>query len=325
MGPGYQAHYLANALSGRGHGVTMFSPSPQPADARYAHREVDVRPPLRTLKFAQALRRLPLREFDVVHAHGEDYLLRFGGRPVHVRTMHGSCLVEALHAKGFRNRLRMLALGAGEILATLAADHTVCISENTRRAFPWCRTVIPCGVDTDVFRPGGPKSERPSILFVGVLDSRKRGRMLVETFVGEVLPSVPEAELWVVRDAGPVEAPGVRCFGAVDVETLAELYRRAWVFCLPSTYEGFGVPYVEAMASGTPVVASPNPGAREVTREGQDGMVVEDARLGATLVELLTDDRKREDLAARGLERARDFSWERVCQQYEEVYAGGVR
>lgn len=49
---------------------------------------------------------------------------------------------------------------------------------------------------------------------------------------------------------------GVRVLGKVSLERLTEFYRRAWLFCLPSSYEGFGVPYIEAMASGTAVVAT---------------------------------------------------------------------
>jgi phosphatidyl-myo-inositol alpha-mannosyltransferase len=101
-----------------------------------------------------------------------------------------------------------------------------------------------------------------------------------------------------------------------------ELYRRAWVFCLPSTYEGFGVPYIEAMASGTAVVATPNVGAREVTGDGKWGVVAADERLGDELVRLLEDDQERKRLERLGLERSRAFSWERVCERYEAVYQG---
>ncbi len=55
----------------------------------------------------------------------------------------------------------------------------------------------------------------------------------------------------------------------VPFEKLCELYQRAWILCLPSTYEGFGVPYIEAMASGTVAVASPNPGAKEILDNGK--------------------------------------------------------
>ena len=72
----------------------------------------------------------------------------------------------------------------------------------------------------------------------------------------EVRPRVPDAEVWLVEPRRRRGA-GRRAFGAVDEATLHELLRRAWVMCLPSAYEGFGRPYIEAMAAGTAVVASP--------------------------------------------------------------------
>ena len=59
------------------------------------------------------------------------------------------------------------------------------------------------------------------------------------------------------------------------LERLIELYQQAWLFCLPSSYEGFGVPYIEAMSCGTPVVATPNAGAREVLEEMAGGTLPE--------------------------------------------------
>ena len=82
------------------------------------------------------------------------------------------------------------------------------------------------------------------------------------------------------------------------------------------------MPYIEAMASGTPVVATPNVGAREVTREGQDGLVIPNAQLGETLVRVLTDAALRQRLRAAGLTRAQDFRWDRICEQYENIYSG---
>ncbi len=320
IGVGYQVHYLANALVRRGHDVTVFSQTGAVEDSLYHVVVVPSGRRMRTFGFAWNLRKVDFTGFDALNAHGDDWFLWGRRRPWHVHTYHGSCLAETLRVKGAKERVRMALLALCETQSTLLPDVRVAVSENTRRWVPRIDRVISCGVDAGVFRPGQRKSDRPSILFVGVLDSRKRGRLLLDVFLREVRPAVPDAELWIVRDPGPVEAPGVRCFGAVALETLAELYRKAWLFCLPSTYEGFGVPYVEAMASGTPVVASPNPGALEVTRGGADGLVVEDGRLGATLTELLQDAQRRRELAARGLERARDFSWDRVCRDYEEVY-----
>src|SRR5262249_5452214 len=151
---------------------------------------------------------------------------------------------------------------------------------------PWVRQVIPQGIDRDMFAPGGEKSAAPSILFVGHrLRARKRGYLLLEAFRKVVRPAIPTAQLWVVCADG-VKLPGGRLCGQLPIESLAELYRQAWLFCLPSSYEGFGRPYAEAMAAGTPVVTTPNAGAREVLADGRYGVITSPARLGETLVAL---------------------------------------
>lgn len=318
IGAGYQAHYMANALVQRGHRVTMFSPCPRPDDAAYEHKSVPVGRRLRTFRFAWNLRRMGLEAFDVIHAHGDDYWLWGRRWPPHVRTMHGSCLAEALHHPRWIGKLRMAMLGASEWLATLVADRTICVSRDTLRYYPGLSRVICNGVDLSAFRPGA-KASRPTILFVGTYENRKRGRLLMEVFADAVRPAIPEAELWMVCQDAPA-APGVRVLGRLSFESLCECYRQAWVFCLPSSYEGFGVPYIEAMASGTAVVATPNPGAREVLDEQRYGRLVEPNDLGTCLVELLRDPEQRRQWEVRGLERAQAFAWDRVVSEYEKVY-----
>ncbi len=321
IGVGYQVHALSNALIGRGHQVTVFSQTGLSEDSRY---EVVVVPPsahLRTFGFAWDLRRYNLSGFDVLNAHGDDWFLWGRKRPRHVHTFHGSCLAETLHARGLTAKARMAALALCEYSAAALADELVTVSANTQHYLPFVKKVIPCGVDLEAFAPGAEKSDIPSLLFVGTMHGRKRGAMLLDLFQREIRPRVPNAEFWAVCE-NPIEGPGVRWFGRVPPETLTDLYRRAWVFCLPSTYEGFGVPYIEAMASGTPVVASPNVGAREVTQEGRAGLVVRDEDLADSIVSVLTDDARRDHLRAAGLTRAQDFGWDRVCAQYEAVYAG---
>ncbi len=322
IGVGYQVHYLANALVRRGHAVTVFSQTGGSPDSLYETVVAPVRRRGRTFRFAWDLRRYDFSRFDVLNAHGDDWFLWGRRLPRHVHTYHGSCFAEMLHAGTLTGKARMAALAACEYNSLLLADDTVAVSENTRRYFPNIQHVIPCGVDTDRFSPGKEKSAAPSILFVGTMHGRKRGRLLLDIFRRQIRPVLPEAQLWCVCDQPSDEAAGdgVRWMGRVDEDTLIDLYRRAWVFCLPSTYEGFGVPYIEAMATGLPVVASPNVGAREVTRNGKYGVLSPDAELGPRLLSLLQSAYSRTVWQRLGLERARDFSWDTVCQRYEEVY-----
>ena len=321
-GAGYQAHALANALARRGHAVTMFSMSPKPEDAVYQHSPVVRSSRLTIWRYAYDLRHIDFSGFDALHCHGDDCFLLGKKRPRHIHTFHGSCLAEMVHATSKSAKVRMGAIALGEALSCYIANELVTVSANTRRYIPQVKKVIPCGVDLTAFSPGldENKADVPALLFVGTLHGRKRGAMLLDIFKREVRPRVPNAELWMVCQDAP-EGDGVRCFGRVSEETLTDLYRRAWAFCLPSSYEGFGVPYIEAMASGTPVVATPNDGAREVTREGRDGLLAADTKLGDALVQILTDPDLRSRFRAAGLLRAQDFGWDRVCEQYEAVYA----
>ena len=318
MGVGYQVHGLANGLARRGHHVTVFGPCPRPGDALYDVEQFDAPRPMRSLRLSWKLRAVDWSRFDVIHAHGEDWFL--WNTPVpHVRTIHGSCLAEAIHIPGLRAKVHMLWLALLETISVAAADRTIGVSMNTLASYPWIAEMIPNGVDLQTFRPG-EKDSTPAILFVGTYRNRKRGKMLMEIFAREIRPRIPDCRLWMVCSDAPA-AEGVTVFGSLPTEKLADLYRRAWVFCLPSSYEGFGVPYVEAMASGTAVVATPNLGAREVLSDGRFGIIAQPGELGAALVRLLTDAGQRARLAGAGMRRARDFDWPRVLDQYERVYS----
>ena len=115
----------------------MFSRTGASEGARYKTQTVAVEGPGRTFKFALALRHVDWSQFDVLHAHTDDYWLWRAPVDAHVRTLHGSCFDEALHIQGARERLRMLLLGLSEMVASVVADETVAVSRNTRRWTPW--------------------------------------------------------------------------------------------------------------------------------------------------------------------------------------------
>ena len=203
-----------------------------------------------------------------------------GRKPV-VRVMHGSARGEALHATSIGRAILQWGVYLQELLTAFLSPSTVVgVSANTQRDNPFVRRIIPHGVDTAIFQPLPiGKSPHPSIVFVGAVDGRKRGGFLLDIFERVIRPAYPDAELTFVGPKGPSQ-PGVTYVTGVPDKDLAALYRRAWVCAAPSTYEGFGLPYLEAMACGTAVIATPNPGSREVLGEDYSGLV-EDARVCA--------------------------------------------
>ncbi len=333
-GVGHFTHGLANVLCRRGHRVTIFSQDTKPEKALY---NVVTLPasgkflgiPTAPLSFPFQIARLDYSPFDLIHAQGDEQFIRRSVSPPVIRTMHGSSFAEALH-NGWHGRspkrfLLHTYFYLGELIAALRADVVAMVSNDTGRYFFGRHPVIGNGVEIEQFIDQSyEKSLTPSILFVGEIKSRKRGDMLVECFLKEVLPVLPDAELWLVSPDAPLEK-GLKQFIRPDDKTLAELFARAWLFCLPSSYEGFGRPYVEALAAGTTVVATSNPGANEVLDNGRYGLIVDDKELGKTLIRLLQDDTARRDFEGHGRERALIYAWEQVAEQYERIYDAVLR
>jgi glycosyltransferase involved in cell wall biosynthesis len=258
-------------------------------------------------------------EFDVAHLHGDDWFFLRRRLPT-VRTFYGAAIFEAATATSLRRRVDSSIVYVLEQLAAHRADAVYGIGPDSRALFR-ADGVLSCGVgEPGPSQNGAQRSPHPVILFVGTWDGRKRGRMLRDAFVESVVPSVPGAELWMVSDFAQ-EGPGVRWFHNPGDAELADLYRRAWTFCLPSSYEGLGLPYIEAMAHGLPVVATPNPGAVDVLCGGRYGVVTNEDQLGNTLARSLIDDGLRAQMTTASRERAAMYAWPVLIEQYERAYA----
>jgi alpha-1,3-rhamnosyl/mannosyltransferase len=126
----------------------------------------------------------------------------------------------------------------------------------------------------------------------------------------------------VLKQIGNSPARGrIEVTGYIPTESLEALYARASVFAFPSLAEGFGMPVLEAMASGVPVLTSRSTALGEIA-EGAALLVDPKAQEEITtgLVRLVSDDKLREQLIERGRERAALYSWERTCESTLAVY-----
>jgi glycosyltransferase involved in cell wall biosynthesis len=256
---------------------------------------------------------------DVLHLHSDDWFLTRRDIPT-VRTFHGSALYEAMFAARWRRRLTQAAIVPLEKRAARLANARFGVAPGTET---WLRLDghLPAGIEGPAVAPS--PAESPTVLFVGTWAGRKRGAFLHRAFTEEVLPRIPEAQLWMVSDYC-VETDRVRWFARPSDEELAELYSRAWVLAAPSLYEGFGIYYLEAMASDTMVVATPNPGSNYVLDQGRAGRLAEDDAFGQAIVEALESADLRARYVARGRDRVDDFSWEKVVDDHIRAYELGI-
>jgi glycosyltransferase involved in cell wall biosynthesis len=201
--------------------------------------------------------------------------------------------------------------------AVRKADHVLAVSERTKRDIvdlygvsPDKVTVTPHGVDP-AFAPGDGTNDG-YLLFVGAVQARKDPLAALDAANAAGVPLVvvgPEKEPELARR---LRARGADVRGWVEKPELAQLYRRAGALILPSRYEGFGVPVLEAMASGTPVVLSDDEALREVAGEaGVYGELADAVRRALA---------ERERYARAGLERAAQFTWEESARRTADVY-----
>jgi len=171
------------------------------------------------------------------------------------------------------------------------------------------------------------------ILYVGTIEPRKNLPTLIDAFSKQLEAGHLSHQLvcvgpygWMSRglgeriDTGGVDR-AVRFTGYVPFEDLPALYSLAEMFVYPSMYEGFGLPVVEAMACGVPVITGPASALTEVGSNAVHHVDRLDAdRLGEALVDLARDGEKRARMAEAGLSRAREFSWDRAARESLEIY-----
>jgi glycosyltransferase involved in cell wall biosynthesis len=280
--------------------------------------------------------------------HEPHYVLPPAIRCRSVVTIH-DC-IHLMFPQYLPGRLAYVYAKASMWSATRKADRVLTVSEASKRDIlrffdisPEKVAVIYNAIDERFL--AGPDTHRmdltrqryqldhPFVLYVGNIKPHKNIERLVEAFamarrsgpdhlkliiIGDELSKYPVLRQSVHRHKLDKH---VRFLGFQPQETLAAFYRLARAFVFPSLYEGFGLPPLEAMACGTPVVTSNVSSLPEVA--GDAALLVDpyDAEaIAAGLVRAVTDEALRTDLIARGLARAHEFSWKQSVGRIHQIY-----
>lgn len=236
--------------------------------------------------------------------------------PRAVLTVHDLSFERSSDLMGRADRLVFRALVPRSVRR---AGRVLTVSERTKRDLielygtePPKIVVTPNGVDP-AFTPGDGAGGYA--LFVGAIQPRKDPLAAMDAAQAAGLRLVvvgPERDAELVTE---LRRRGADVRGYVELDELASLYRDAAALVFPSRYEGFGLPVAEAMASGTPVVATDDAAVREVA--GDAALYAPATELGSALERAVAE---RPALAAAGLARAQRFSWAAAAQATLEVY-----
>lgn len=285
-----------------------------------------------------------LRDVDVVHAPSLAVPPR-GDVPL-VVTVHDAAPLlfpdtYPWHGRWFHARGYAAAARRADVV--IAPTNAAADEIGARTAIPRDRIrVVMHGVEQEIVGDDAVAAMRsrlgigdqPYVLWVGTLEPRKDVRTLVEAFQAVSAAALPhrlvvngrtgwrDAEQG-IRDAADALGERIHFTGTdrVAPDELLAMYRGADLFAFPSRHEGFGMPVLEAMGQGAPVLCSDLPVLREVA--GAAGRFVPAGDVdawGAALVEILGDDAARASLGRRCREHARHFTWERAAAQTRAVY-----
>ena len=313
--------------------VVSLRASPDPKVARW-------RVPARIAELSWRLLERPSIESlvgEVNVVHGTNFVLPATRSAAGVVTVHDLSFLRD-DAGGQSARLRKVVpwsveRAAAVLVPTRAVADEVCSSY---RVSPGAVFVTPEGVAHRFF--GAPEIgetplrslgiSKPFCLALGGLEPRKNIPRLVRAWEAAGLSRKGWSLALVGARRAIAEPPmgaGVVTTGYVDDDLLPGLLSAATMFCYPSLYEGFGLPPIEAMAAGTPVVAARQPSTQEVLGDAAllvDGRDVE--ALAGALTAVAKDEALRDRLRSDGVTRARSFSWERTTEATLAAYAAAA-
>jgi phosphatidylinositol alpha-mannosyltransferase len=334
---------LGAALVRRGHDVTILSAGRDPSTTvddgvttiRLRRRHEDTW--AHEADFGRrVLPRLVAGRFDAVHSMGRrDALASIRAARLHPRrrtviTDLGlpSRAFWALHGKEAQVVERVVqGIDVYSCMSRYALDH---LERDYGRTDG---VVVPGGVSLVSFRPQ-ERAPAPTILFSGALDEPRKGIATLLAALPTVAAASPDVQLWLSGpgDPGPTlaaaPAEAVRrteVLGTGEAQAQHERYGRAWVTCLPSVGDSFGMALVESLACGTPIVVSSDGAPKELVTPGRTGQICppqDPPALAAALLEGLELARQPETVEACRATAAR-FDWDgALAPQCEALYAG---
>jgi len=340
-------HDLANALIRKGHYVSVIAPAeseedlPSFVESTGKPRAIRYNGSVARLSFGPLVARrvskwIEQGEFDVLHVH----------EPLAPSVSVLACwaakgpIVATWHSSMDRSRVILsLAKLAQTVMEKVSAR--IAVSPAARQTMMehlgGDAVIIPNGVDVQAFADATPmpgwEATNKSLVFFGRVDESRKGLTVLLQALPKIRETFPEVKLLIagpgdcedlLDDLADEDRAMITQLGLVDEIDKPNVYASGTIYVAPNTGgESFGIVLLEAMASGTPVIASDLPAFRRVLQDGECGKLFfnEDSEsLAQAVIDLLNDSAQRDSLRAAGLTRVREFDWDIVADEVIEVY-----
>ncbi|MDD4873553.1 MAG: glycosyltransferase family 4 protein [Dehalococcoidales bacterium] len=344
---------LEKQLTGMGHDVRIIAPTSKEVtseNSRYLNigkaRPVPTRGTTTriaiSLHLAPQIKEVLEREkFDIIHLH-EPFMpmlcsavLRFS-HTVNIGTFHAATN-RVGYNWGWPVSTLMLKRRSRKVMGRIAVSKTA--MEYAQKHVPGDYTIIPNGIDLDHFNPDVKPIEKYcdgklNILFVGRLEKRKGVKYLLKAYQ-QIKEEFPDSRLIITgpgtvlrdrfeRDVKKNCVQDVVFLGNIPLEDLPRYYKTADVFCAPAIgQESFGIILLEAMAVGTPIIATNIDGYASVLTNGREGLLVppkNDIELANALRKILSDKTLRSEMGARGILTSHEYDWRKVARRINDFY-----
>ncbi len=339
-GVALQVHRLANALTRLGHSVTIFthtSPSPealyqvQLINSIYFRIVQKYFSPWKRLLFPIGYRFLSFSEFDIIHIHGDGGFLKY--QTNYLRSFYGTAALERKFSLHWKGKLAQSISYLLEKRESQRSPLSTGISPHITNYLPQVKNIIPCMLPQPISETPCEKSTAPMLLFLGSRNSRKQGdamltlfkkiHLQIPTAILEYVSSIHDAESLKKTVALNSEswAKQIRISYKLSSDDLQKLYGKSWIYISLSTYEGFGVSLIEAMAAGCIVFSTLHPGSEFILQDGNNGYFLENSISPEKVIWALQNYSTQKKIGLNAQKFAHPFEPQEIAEKYLTLYA----
>ncbi len=351
-GVAIQVHRLANALIAQGQDVCIYTLSKKPIDAKYSVICLKDFKAAKVIKYFYWFKRIlyPLwfkslnfSGYDIVHIHGDGGFISY--QKNFIRTFYGTAALEMKNEQTFKGKI---AQGISYFFERNESQNclwNIGIAPHIKEYLPRVQTTIPCMLPEiqerqlhfDQNDPIGinemhlnleleSKTSFPSLIFLGSRFSRKRGDKAVDIFLSLKAnhPNIKMTYIGPMHEIdflkSQLDYSNIDFYSGISQEEMNSLFKKSWIYLSLSSYEGFGLGIIEAMAMGCLVISTPNSGTDFILQNQKNGVVCEIEETEKKIEFYLSNEKERIALQNAGLKYSKNYRQEVIAKKYIEVY-----